>query len=289
DERISQVLQRGLAGVVDALFPQHHPIRSAAGLPVDGTDPATLAAHTDVGIVHLDLGDHEAGRRVPAREVDRGSLPHQTAAAVTADEVLGSEGRVVGESDIDATIVLGEAEHLEPTPDRNAELVEPTPEDALEVALPEGEQIVVARREVGDVELDVGVPHGRVLLARRDEPFGDAALVEHLDRARVQSARPRAFELAGSAPLDDEDVGSRELELGSQHHPGRTAPSFSKALTFAIAAARIRSRAGASTCCSAATASDTCSLIMSQYSSGDRVRSSTPTSHSVMSCSPACS
>ena len=39
--------------------------------------------------------------------------------------------------------------------------------------------------------------------------------------------------------------------------------------------------------CSAATASETCSLIISQYSSGEDVTSSTSTSHSATSCSPA--
>src|SRR6266571_1601688 len=51
----------------------------------------------------------------------------------------------------------------------------------------------------------------------------------------------------------------------------------------------IRSRAGSPACASAATASETCSLIISQYCAGDRVTSSTPTSHSAMSRSPASS
>jgi hypothetical protein len=51
----------------------------------------------------------------------------------------------------------------------------------------------------------------------------------------------------------------------------------------------IRSRAGSLACSSAATASETCSLIISQYCAGDRVTSSTPTSHSATSRSPAAS
>src|SRR5664280_871139 len=51
----------------------------------------------------------------------------------------------------------------------------------------------------------------------------------------------------------------------------------------------IRSRAGSSTCGSAATASETCSLIISQYCAGDRVTSSTSTFHSAASRSPAAS
>src|SRR6266699_6538434 len=51
----------------------------------------------------------------------------------------------------------------------------------------------------------------------------------------------------------------------------------------------IRSRAGSPTCASAATASQTCTLINSQYCAGDRVTSSTPTLHSATSRSPAAS
>src|SRR5205085_1808595 len=54
--------------------------------------------------------------------------------------------------------------------------------------------------------------------------------------------------------------------------PGtRTLPSCSNARTFAMAIARIRCRADSSTCCSAATASETCSLIMFQYCPADSV------------------
>src|SRR6266699_2137564 len=49
----------------------------------------------------------------------------------------------------------------------------------------------------------------------------------------------------------------------------------------------IRSRAGSPTCASAATASQTCTLINSQYCAGDRVTSSTSTFHSATSRSPA--
>src|SRR5664279_2463 len=56
-----------------------------------------------------------------------------------------------------------------------------------------------------------------------------------------------------------------------------------------MTALAIRSRAGSSTCGSAATASETCSLIISQYCAGDRVTSSTSTFHSATSRSPAAS
>ena len=61
----------------------------------------------------------------------------------------------------------------------------------------------------------------RVHLARADEPVRDAALVEHLDRARVQTAGTRAVEILVGASLDDDDVDPRQRQLGRQHQPGR--------------------------------------------------------------------
>ena len=56
-----------------------------------------------------------------------------------------------------------------------------------------------------------------------EEALGDAALIEHLDRARVQPAGARAGELLAGAPLDDGDVDPRQRQLGRQHQPRRTA------------------------------------------------------------------
>ena len=55
------------------------------------------------------------------------------------------------------------------------------------------------------------------------EPVGDPALIEHLDRARVKAAGARAGQDVIGAPLDDHDVDLRQGQLGRQHHPRRTA------------------------------------------------------------------
>ena len=79
------------------------------------------------------------------------------------------------------------------------------------------------RREVAHVQ------HGRAErrdlrhLTLREEPIGDPALIEHLDRARVKAAGPRAGEHVIGTPLDDRDVDLRQRQLGRQHHPRRTA------------------------------------------------------------------
>src|SRR4029079_19429730 len=48
-------------------------------------------------------------------------------------------------------------------------------------------------------------------------------LVEHLERARVQTTRARTIELLGGASLDDDHVDAGQRELGSEHQTGRTA------------------------------------------------------------------
>ena len=55
------------------------------------------------------------------------------------------------------------------------------------MALPERQHVVVAG-EIADVELDVGEARDRMLLTGRDEPLGDATLIEDLDGARVETA-----------------------------------------------------------------------------------------------------
>ena len=56
-----------------------------------------------------------------------------------------------------------------------------------------------------------------------EEPISDPTLIEHLDRARVKTAGPRAGEHMVGAPLDDRDVDPRQRQLSRQHHPRRTA------------------------------------------------------------------
>ncbi len=56
-----------------------------------------------------------------------------------------------------------------------------------------------------------------------EEPIGDAALIEHLDGACVQTARARADEVLAGAPLDNGDVDPRQRQLARQHQPRRAA------------------------------------------------------------------
>jgi hypothetical protein len=140
-------------------------------------------------VLHRDLGDDEADGGVQPGEGDARGLPDQAVSTVAADEVVRPKGRVVGQLDIDAGIVLDEAHHLAATEDRHPELVGPAGQDALEVGLPEREKVVVAAREVADVQGDLPVAHMRMSASCYDEPVSDAALIQHLDGARVQPFR----------------------------------------------------------------------------------------------------
>ncbi len=77
--------------------------------------------------------------------------------------------------------------------------------------------------KVADVQRDPGELPDLGLLSLREEPIGDSALIEDLDRARVQTTCARAGEVLAGAPLDDCDVHARQRQLARQHQPCRTA------------------------------------------------------------------
>ena len=173
-------------------------IGSPAARPIEGIDADAVATEAELRLlVHLDLGDHPAGRGIQPGEVDAGRLADQAASSVAADEVLRSERRAVGQLDVDAGVVLREAHHLAAAKDRNPELTDPVGQDGLELALPQREPVVVAGGEVADVQRDSGEAWICIDLPRREEPFRDATLIEHLDGAGVQTA--------GSRSVDDPD------------------------------------------------------------------------------------
>ncbi len=187
DEGVAKLVQRGLAGVVEVGFGQDDPNR-LAGLPsTDGVGADAVAAKAELRLfVHLDLGDEPTGRRVQPGEVDAGGLAGSAASSVTADQILRSQGGVIGELDVDPGVVLSEADHLAAAKYGNAELVDPLRQDSLDVILPQPEHVVVAGGKVGDAQGNQRKQHRRMRLPRRHEAVGDATLVEHLEAAGVQ-------------------------------------------------------------------------------------------------------
>jgi hypothetical protein len=57
----------------------------------------------------------------------------------------------------------------------------------------------------------------------REESFGDATLIEHLDGAGVKTPGSRSVDILIGASFDDDDVDPRQRQLARQHQPGRAA------------------------------------------------------------------
>ncbi len=162
-----------------------------------------------------------ADRRIPPGELDAGGLADHAASAVAADEVLRAQRRAVRHLHVDAGVVLHEARHLTSAIDRHRQLVDPAGEDALDVVLPQREPVVVPRGKVADIQRDPGEARDLGGRALREEPIGDPALIEDLDRARVQAARARAGEVLAGAPFDEGDIDAGERQLAREHEPRR--------------------------------------------------------------------
>ena len=147
-------------------------------------------------LVHLDLGDQPAGRRIPSGEVDAGGLPDHTR---PPSHRRGSRRRpAVGQLHIDAGAVLHEPGDFLVRARSAPPTLRPGGQDALEVALP-GATVVVAGGEVADVQRDPANAWTCDRLPLGEEPFGDAALIEHLDGPRA--GRGAAIDLLARAPL----------------------------------------------------------------------------------------
>ena len=74
---------------------------------------------------HLDLGEQTARRRIPSGELDTGLLADQTASAVAPDEIVRPQRLAVGQSDVDAGVVLREPGHFTSAIDRHRQLRHP--------------------------------------------------------------------------------------------------------------------------------------------------------------------
>ena len=119
--------------------------------------------------------------------------------------------------------MLHESRDFAAVEDWHLELGDPVGEDALDVLLPQREPVVVAGREVADVQAGDGEARDLRGLSRREESVRDAALVEYFDGARGDSERTRAGEFLIGPALDDGDVHSRQRQFACEHEPRRSA------------------------------------------------------------------
>ncbi len=138
----------------------------------------------------LDLGDQVAPGRIPPGELDAGRLADDAAPSVAPDEILRPQRLAAGQLDVDAGVVLREARHLASVMDPHRQLGDPGGHDPLDLVLPDPERIRMTRREVAHVQHGRAEHRGLSHLTLREEPIGDPALIQHLDRARVKTAGP---------------------------------------------------------------------------------------------------
>ena len=61
-------------------------------------------------------------------------------------------------------------------------------------------------------------------VSRSEEPFDDAALIEHLERSRMQSAGSRPIEMPIDPSFDDDDFDPCQRQLAGQHQSCRPGP-----------------------------------------------------------------
>src|SRR5258706_7330083 len=141
DQCLADVLQGGLAGVLDLAFGQDDPNPISA---LGRADPTARTQAEPRLLDHLDLGHEPARRWIPPSELDIGRLSDHTAASVAPEQIVRPDRRAVGQRDVDAGVVLGEPCHLTFARGRHPELLDPATTRLLGLNLREGEPVVVA-------------------------------------------------------------------------------------------------------------------------------------------------
>ncbi len=236
DQRLSQVLQRRILRRADLPLGEGQAHGTAlrvddlavADLVVEAPDAVNaerIVAHAELGLLaHLGLRDQVAARRLPARELDSRRRTDQAAPSVATHEVARAQRAAAGEPYGHALLLLLKAAHRGGVKDANAQLGDPRRHDPLDLPLPDPERVGMPRWEIAHLEHGRAEARGLRDLSLREEALGDTALIEHLDRACVQAARPGVPEHMVGTPLEDHQIDPCERELGGEHHPRRARP-----------------------------------------------------------------
>jgi hypothetical protein len=182
DEGLAEIAQRRLGSPVEVLLRHQDPHRSSILQFGERMDAASIAANAPFRLLdQLDLGDQVADGWIPARELDAGGFADQAASAVTADEISRPDRPASSQLDIDAGVVLRQPRHLPSAIDRHRQLAGPIGQYALDVLLPQSEPVMVPGGKVADVQTYPGKTRDLGHLSLREEPVGNAALIEDLD------------------------------------------------------------------------------------------------------------
>jgi hypothetical protein len=103
DKRFPKIAERRFGRGAGILLRHHHADRTFLGkddlavvdfivLPAESIDAKGRAMDAQWRLlVHLHLGENVAGRRIPSRKLNAGSLANQTAATIAADEIACPE------------------------------------------------------------------------------------------------------------------------------------------------------------------------------------------------------
>ena len=130
----------------------------------------------------LDLGDQRGPGRGPAGELDAGRLADQAASAVGRHQVRRAHRGAVGQVQVDAVGVLGEADNLSP---RWIGTPSPPTQSARmrSIWLCNRPSVYGCRVGRSLMSTDAFAKPAGTLLPRSEETVGDASLVEDLDGA----------------------------------------------------------------------------------------------------------
>lgn len=190
----------------------------------DPVDPDVVMAEAGWRLLgHLDLGDQVAPGRLRTDELDTGRPADDTAPTICPDQVRRPPQVALRKVDVDAGVVLGEAGDLEPAVDRHPELLDPAAQDPLDVALRQRQRVRMTRGEAGDLERGAGEAQRLNGPSLDEEPVGDTALVEDLDRSRVKPSGTSANQVQSRTPLQHHDINPRQRQLARQHQTSRPA------------------------------------------------------------------
>jgi hypothetical protein len=172
---------------------------------------------------HLHLAQQRLDPGGLAGEADAEQLAHRAAATVAADEVARAQLRAVGQLDGHPVVVLAQPDQFAAAPDLDAELGGVLGQQAIGGGLRDAEDVRMCGVQPVRPRLDDAGEEttDRELLAEREEPLQQTALVHHLDAAHVQAdLLPRACEVHSPLSRIGAHVGRSLLctiRLASNH------------------------------------------------------------------------
>jgi hypothetical protein len=223
-------VHRGVVGKLAPPVPGNHAVPAVAERrhQREGVAGGVGGQHVGGRVVQAHVGQHHRADHGAAGEGQAERPAHRAADAVGADGIGGAPrpgGAVPGAHvDLDAVVVLAQPGHLGAVDDLGAERSGALGEQPLGVVLGRDQHEREPGRQPGQVELDPAErPQGAGGGAGGDQVVGQAARVQHLQRARVDAERAGEVRLVG-APLQHRAGDPGRGQVPGQQQPGRPGP-----------------------------------------------------------------